>query len=414
MQSYLYKRVFCIVLFITAAGMVPLLARDLSAEDTADEVEALRRELREMRAEQEKRERQLEAMEERLAELEIEPEEEAPVYIEPGRPDGAATLPDISIIGDIRGEFGPGLDDDVFLEELELAVGGFIYPQIRADAFVALHKHGDDYEVELEEAYVSFLDLGGGFAAQAGKKLIGFGKLNPIHEHAWNYVSRPLVLDKYLGDHGLAGNGVNLTWLAPLPWFLQLELGVWDLADDSHDHGHDHGHGHGHHHASPISGSAVSGRVWSGFAVGDDRDLEVGFSTIHGKGDHHDQERDRVSLYGMDLTYTWRGTGFERLLWRNEVIYNDRERATHNRRTWGFYSGANYRWNQHWDAGARYDWVEPSARNPRAEDMGTVNLTRSLTEETRLRVEFSHDFSSDYMATVQFLFGLGPHAHPLE
>ncbi len=410
MKSYLFKRLFYAVLFLTATGMTPLLARNSSAEETADELEDLRREVREMRAEQEARERQLEAMEERLTEMEIEPEEEVPVYIEPGRPDGAAKLPDISLIGDIRGEFGPGRDDNVFLDELELAIGGFLYPQIRADTYIALDKHGNDYEVELEEAYISFLDLGAGFAAQAGKKLIGFGKLNPIHEHAWDFVSRPLVLAEYLDDHdGLAGNGVNLTWLAPLPWFLQLEAGVWDLADEGG--GDDE---HGHDHATPISGSAVSRRLWSGFAVGDNGDLELGFSTIHGKGDHHEQERDRVSLYGMDLTYTWRGHGFQRLLWRNEVIYNDRERATHYRRTWGFYSAANWRCNQYWDTGLRYDWVEPSTRDPQAQDMGTATLTRSLTEETHLRFEFSHDFSNDYMATLQFIFGLGPHAHPLE
>ena len=148
--------------------------------------------------------------------------------------------------------------------------------------------------------------------------------------------------------------------------------------------------------------------------MGNDGELEIGLSTIHGKGDHHEQERDRVGLYGMDLTYSWRGKGFQRLLWRNEAIFNDRERATHDRRTWGFYSAVNWRWDQYWDAGLRYDWVEPSARKPKAEDMGTFALTRSLTEETRLRLELSHDFKHDYMATIQFIFGLGPHAHPLE
>lgn len=366
-----------------------------------------------------------------------------------GRPDGGLTMPDISVIGDLRGEFGSGEVNNLYIEEIELALGGFIYPEIRTEVYIALHKHGDDYDVELEEAYVDFLNLGAGFGARAGRKLIGFGKLNPIHGHAHDFAAPPLVLAEFLGDHGLAGDGVAVSWLAPLPFFLQLEAGAWRVPAADHDHGHGHGHSHG-----PLQDKTRTARAWSSFAAGADADLEVGLSALRGGGPHYAdplvevrtvagvdltfplrRNVDIMKVYGLDLTYRRVFPGFRRLLLRAEVLEAHRRRQRFGlaavedpavaypagavrdaqMRNRGFYAEANWRWSQHWDAGLRYDRAQdPLNTSADHRQLATVALTRALTEETKLRAQFSHDLAGEYLAVLQFVFGIGPHAHPLE
>ena len=53
-----------------------------------------------------------------------------------------------------------------------------------------------------------------------GKKLIGFGKINPLHPEQWQFVDRPILNQTFLGKASLSAEGVQLLTLLPLPFFL--------------------------------------------------------------------------------------------------------------------------------------------------------------------------------------------------
>ena len=55
-----------------------------------------------------------------------------------------------------------------------------------------------------------------------------FGLLNEIHLHDGRQSDRPNVLTRFFGEEGLVERGVELTWVAPLPFFLELLGGVFN------------------------------------------------------------------------------------------------------------------------------------------------------------------------------------------
>ncbi|MFH1903280.1 MAG: hypothetical protein ABIK20_04410 [Candidatus Omnitrophota bacterium] len=385
-----------------------ILASTLSAAESGTELKELRKEMENLKQSIRDREEKLVEMEQKLNEIERRQEVTIPETISTGQSTSTAELPDISLIGNIQGRFGES-PNNFSVNEIEFAVGGFLYPQIRADVYTALHKHDGEYEVELEEGYLSFLNLGGGFDAQIGKKLLNFGRLNSLHPHSWNFVERPVVLTEYLGDHGLAGNGVAVGYLLPLPLFSRIEVGAWRV-DAPHEHDHE-----GMVTASP-AGEIYTGRLLSSLPVSKKTDLEMGLSFLKGHGSHYEEHLDNLNLYGIDLTLRHYGPGYQRFLFRNEVIHNRREIPPGTQKKWGFYNELNWRWNKHWDTGYLYSWVEPPFPEEVREERKQLSLalTRSLGETNKIRFQVSHDLEGEFVGYLQFIFGIGPHSHPIE
>ena len=105
-------------------------------------------------------------------------------------------------------------------QELELGLQAVVDPYARADVFVAFSDEG----ASLEEAYLTALTLPAGLAARAGTLFSPFGRLNSQHPHSWEFVDRPLPLQRLLALEALGGAGLDVAWLAPLPWFTELHL----------------------------------------------------------------------------------------------------------------------------------------------------------------------------------------------
>ena len=348
--------------------------------------------------------------ENRISELEKKITE-APTPL-PGMKKQVMNLPDISFVGDVAGTYGDDIDESdrkkIILRETELALQGYLYPDIRADVFAALHRHSDDgeYKAELEEGYISFLKTPvEGLSLKAGKKLLDFGKLNPIHTHHWNFVDRPEVLKSYFGDHGVATQGVNFSYLVPLPFFLQADFGIWHV-DSEHTHSGD---------ILGLADETYSTRLWSSFDLTQDQELEVGVSGVKSYGSHYAEHKDKVKVAGLDLTYRHIGKGYERLLFQNEFLFMDRDVPAGDLDRFGCYSLLNYRLDKYWDIGVRYDWMETPFPEEKEKTFISTILTRALTETTKLRLQYKYDMKNDdHTIYLQTTFGIGPHAHPLE
>ena len=105
--------------------------------------------------------------------------------------------------------------------------------------------------MELEEAYVAFTDLtttlfpnapfGKGIGLTVGKKLLPIGRLNALHSEQWNFVDMPLVNQQFFGsEHNLGGEGGYFTYLLPLPFFSQIELGYWTPTAEEEEEEEEH------------------------------------------------------------------------------------------------------------------------------------------------------------------------------
>jgi hypothetical protein len=115
------------------------------------------------------------------------------------------------------GEVGPP-SRSFSLGETELIVSGSVDPYFRAVAVAALTPEN---EVEVEEAYAQTLALPQGLVLKAGRFFSGVGYLNEIHQHAWDFQDAPLPYQAFLAGR-LKQDGVQLKWVAPTPFFLQL------------------------------------------------------------------------------------------------------------------------------------------------------------------------------------------------
>ena len=76
------------------------------------------------------------------------------------------------------------------------------------------------------------LALPGGLQVKAGQFLTRMGRLNPTHPHSWSFVDQPLVNGTLLGSEGSRGTGLEVSWLTPLPWFVDVLLSATDAAGE--------------------------------------------------------------------------------------------------------------------------------------------------------------------------------------
>lgn len=102
-------------------------------------------------------------------------------------------------------------------QQLELSVQSFIDPFFRLDANIVFSEFG----LEVEEAYATTLALPAKLQVRAGQMLTRFGRHNNRHPHTWFFVDQPIIIGKFFGSEGSRGLGVELSWLAPLPWYVE-------------------------------------------------------------------------------------------------------------------------------------------------------------------------------------------------
>ena len=92
-------------------------------------------------------------------------------------------------------EIGPG-SRSFNLGESELTVSANIDPYFSGFFVMAVTPEN---EVEVEEGYVLNSGFVPGVSVKFGRLLSGFGYLNEIHAHAWDFVDVPLVYQAFFG-----------------------------------------------------------------------------------------------------------------------------------------------------------------------------------------------------------------------
>jgi hypothetical protein len=134
---------------------------------------------------------------------------------------GIARAPSYSVAGDdpvlshALGTFPAGLT----VQEAEIGFQSIVDPYFKAELYLTIPNLSG---LEVEEAVVTTTSLPWNLQARAGIFRSAFGRQNGQHLHLQDFTRRPLINEAYLGPDGLRSPGGQLSWLLPVPFFLQL------------------------------------------------------------------------------------------------------------------------------------------------------------------------------------------------
>jgi hypothetical protein len=290
---------------------------------------------------------------------------------------------DVGIVGDFIGDFTsnavaesdtctfPGGCNRFFPRSIELAFFGQIDPYARAVIVLAAGEENEggekSFSLELEEAYLTLLTLPFGTQAKLGKMLARFGALNQLHEHDFPQPDRPDVLTQFLGEEGLSESGVELSWVAPLPFYLEAVAGVFN-GENEVAFGSDS-------FRLPL----VTGRLRTFFDFEEFGALQLGGSVAVG----YTAEDLHSWVWGVDVKYklTPEGWQWPLLTVAGEALFTDRQLAVaavapvidpdtgeivdlgspagrQTLKRHGFYVYGQVQPWRRWLAGVRYDWTQ--------------------------------------------------------
>ena len=325
--------------------------------------------------------------------------------------------PDISMIGDFIGTAGHNLvvhSNSLELHESELGVQAIIDPYARGDFFVSF----GEKDVTVEEGYITFTSLPKGFVARVGKMRAAFGKVNTIHNHALDYIDRPLATVNLLGgEDGIDDAGISVTRIFAGPKDLFLEGTAQVFRGDS-----------GNpitpvFRASDKKDVSVVGHFRGYKDLSESTNLDIGFSYARGHNDNG--AAFLTNLYGVDTTLRWkplRRAVYNSLMWRNEFFWSNRDQppttiTPETVHAFGLYSSLNYRVNRRWTVGGRFDRSD-RATNSALTDTGFSSIvTYWPSEFSQIRGQYRFGRYAGGLTANEFLmqvlFVLGAHgAHP--
>ena len=336
------------------------------------------------------------------------------------------------------------------LQNVELTLAGVVDPYLRGDSHIVLSIDPDGETIlELEEAYLTTLDLPFNLQAKAGQFFSSFGRLNPSHPHAWDFVDQPVVSSRFMGPDGLRGPGAQLSWLTPLPFFAEVVLSAQNARGET----------------APsflsVAGESIAGRTLGGREVRGPADLLylarlrtsfdptdaltllLGASALLGPNATGDDTTTRI--YGADVTARFRPLlndhGWPFVAWQSELMYRDYEAgpvefdggpvaSATSLGDWGAYSQLVWGFSRPWALGARYDRAEgerhewsladaayDSASDPQRDERQRFSLVLTYypSEFSKLRLQYNYDRAeflraSDAHATyLQFEILFGAH-----
>jgi hypothetical protein len=450
------------------AALMAVACAVLSAGARADDdAAALRAELQSLKSDYDAR---VAALESRIAQLEVAsaaataaatPAEATPAAS--GGSSASAFNPAISIVlgghfGDTSrdpedwamagfmptgGEVGPG-ERSFSLGESELTLAANVDPYFSAQLTAAIT--GED-EIEVEEAFFRTTALPAGFIVKGGRFFSGFGYLNEVHAHAWDFTDQPLVYQAFFGNQR-GQDGMQLKWIAPTDLFIELgaETGNGDAFPGTRVAG------------NGLNGTTLFAHV--GGDIGYNASWRAGGSWIDLDADGRAYEdtdaasrpvlnsfSGKSETWVADAVFKWAPDGNSTLRYlkvQGEYMHrtetgdlafdienaalSDGYRSTQS----GWYLQGIYQFRPRWRAGLRYDSLDSGnpqiglvtsgtlaaadfpALLPGDPTRTTLMLDWNPSEFSRLRVQYGWDDSrdggdTDRQLQLQYLYGIGAH-----
>mgnify|MGYP001290375722 CR=1 FL=1 len=435
-----------------------LLAAALTAAFPAyaqSDLDALRAELKEMKAAYEAR---IAALEARIQQAEARPAAQ-PVPAPPAdsAPVAGRFNPDISLIlqgryahlddvghRHLAGFLPAGHDDGTprgfSLDHTELVMSASVDPYFSGYLNLALI----DEKAEIEEAWFQTTALGHGLSVKGGRFRSGLGYQNEKHPHAWDFADNALMYRALFGE-AFNQDGVQLKWVAPTDLYLALgaEAGWGDAFPGTN------------RNRNGAGATTLFGHV--GGDVGASHSWRAGLSWLSAKASEREGELEDALGTDIDTLFSGKSkTWVADYVWKWAPDGNARERnfsfateyfrraergtlcehdgatggcvaatdAAYRSRQSGYYAQAVYQFMPRWRTGYRYDRLAPGSIDFGSNPLGfppvghkptrhSLMLDYSPSEFSRLRLQYSKDRSMESQNEnqwfVQYIHSLGSH-----
>jgi len=329
----------------------------------------------------------------------------------------------------LGGEAGP-LPEGLALGEIEINISANVDDKFTAWLTAPLAIEDGETVIEIEEAWVETMTLPAGLSLRMGRFYSNIGYLNDKHSHSWDFTDQPLGYQAFLGNQYL-DDGLQLRWLAPTD--LYIELGAEVTRGDRY----------------PAAGAGHSGfgsyafHLRSGADVGFSNSWQAGISYLHANAIERESgnEDDPLLFTGIselimaEFVWKWAPNGNNKqrnfifqaeYMWRNEDGLYDvpgNGASAYDTDQQGWYMQAVYQPFPRWRFGIRYDHLSSDYPGdaflntplmPGSDDPRRYSLMAdwSNSEFSRLRLQYTLDkagFDNDSQWGLQYIFSIGAH-----
>ena len=342
------------------------------------------------------------------------------------------------------GEVDPG-ERSFNLAESELVFTANVDPYFSATLIAAITPED---EIEVEEAFFRTSSLPAGLTAKGGRFFSGFGYLNEVHAHAWDFIDQPLAYQALFANQ-MAQDGVQVKWLAPTDLFVEL--------------GAESGNGGAfpgtRRDRNSLNGTTLFAHL--GGDLGESMSWRAGGSWID--LDAEDRSYEDADEFGAPVLNAFTGSSRTRavdavLKWRpygdvsrrelklqGEYFSRDEKGQlafdtegaglsdTYRSRQSGWYMQGVYQFQPRWRAGVRYDSLDSGTPRIGLVDSGALSpvsfpalvagdpervslmLDWSPSEFSRVRAQYAWDEARDdgerdRQFRLQYIYGIGAHS----
>ncbi len=326
--------------------------------------------------------------------------------------------PEISVTGDVVGNFiAPHGEDKSFSgtpREFEFSFQSALDPYTRTKIFVTRE---EDFEIagfpeeegeeggggfEIEEGYLYWVGLPGGFGAKLGKFRQEIGLYNRWHTHALLDVERPLAATAFLGEDGLIQTGAAVTF----PSFSLGSATQTFTAEVTR----------ANNEALFAGGTQIGylGRLQSFIDLGASTYVQFGGTGVYGQ---NDDESLTSRVLALDVAFRWAPPNqalYRTFQLKGEWYFANRDIGVDEFTGSGGYLQANYRLNRQVVLGARADYLDSYGDDPHIVQFAP-SITWWQSEWVRLRLQYNYlrpeGGNGNHTILFQTVWAMGPHKH---
>ncbi len=214
------------------------------------------------------------------------------------------------------------------------------------DGTLSVAAHGnEDVGLELHEAWIGSTKLIPRSRFRLGQFFLGVGRLNQFHQHDWPFIGTPRIHEQLFAFEGVFDTGMDFSYLLPVPFFLELTLGLTN--------GFVFGHSHNRASARPPKVATHYARIVGYVPMPFEGGSQIGLSYL---GNRSNSDID-FKLIGMDLTAKWKNVRFNELFIQSEAWYRTQKTgASAPIDTFGFYVYPEYYLGENFFLGVRLDY----------------------------------------------------------
>ena len=334
-----------------------------------------------------------------------------------------ALNPEISLNGDVYASIESADPDakNFIPREFELSFISALDPFTRAKVFLTVEEEGGRIEVfpgdggeegqeasvAVEEGYIEWVALPGGFGIKVGRFFQQFGQLNRWHSHALQFQSRSLPHLAFIGEGSLAQDGALAHWLLPTGG-----SGAYEATVEVTRSRNEILFGESH-------GLSYLGHMNAFWQLSEATDLDLGVSALF--GDYEDLAgRYGNRLFGAEVSFNWAPPArslYRGVVVRGGVMLSDPGAVSglpEPDPALGAWSLVEVKLSRQWIAGGRYEWVENPEDPTESAWLASPALTYWQSEYVRLRAEYDilgNPGKTTGQFTLRITFAMGPHRH---